>query len=292
MTESQILIDRLKELKNDNSCESYTHIKNILANQIFLVPFVIYKPFKLIRTRSHRKNEILFEKIDDLTFRKDILNINYFGRANEPGQGFFYCNDNLNEGTGFSESMNVFRNNPNSQNETITIGAWDVTRELKLAVVLPSEYKEIGSSLFNTAKKSYNLLDDGSSNFKQLKAMLEFIANEFTLDKEKDNSNYKITCAFVNYIKDKFPDVDGVVYASVKSALKGENIVLWEEVAEENLILVEARKRTFKLNGYKDFLETEYCDTEHIDYNLGIVKWKKPVANNGYCGYTKRYGAS
>ncbi len=286
MNEIQILIDRLKKLKDENSLESYIHIKNILANQILPVPLVTHKPFRIIRTRSHRKGEILFEKIDDLTFRKDILNINHFGRANEPGQGFFYCNDNLNEGTGFSESMNVFRSNPDSKNEMITIGTWDVMRELNLAVILPSEYKGVDNSLFNSAKKSYNLLDDGSSNFKQLKLMLEFIATEFTLDKEKDNSNYKITCAFVNYIKDKFPNLDGVVYASVKSALKGENIVLWEDVAEDCLKLIGARKRTFKLVENKNFIEAEYCDTDQIDYEKGTIRWKKPVAKMAiiHCG--------
>lgn len=282
MNEVKILIDRLIELKKENSLESYTHIKNILANQFFPVPFVKHKPYRLIRTRSHRKGEILFENIDDLTYRKDILNINHFGRANEPGQGLFYCNDNLNEATGFSESMNIFRSNPNCHNEIITIGAWDIARELTLAVILPSEYKEVENSLLNSAKESYSLLDDGSSNFKQLKLMLEFIATEFTLDKEKDNSNYKITCAFVNYIKNEFPDLDGVIYASVKSALKGENIVLWENVVEDNLKLISARKRTFRLNGHKKLIETEYCDTNHIDYNSGKIQWKSPVTNNIY----------
>mgnify|MGYP006439189585 CR=1 FL=1 len=286
MNEVQILIERLKELKAENSSESYTHIKNILSNQILPIPLVTHKPYRIIRTRSHREGKKLFEKIDDLTFRKDILNINHFGRANEPGQGLFYCNDNLNEETGFSESMNVFRNNPDSKNEMITIGTWDVIRELNLAVILPSDYKKVDNSLLNSAKESYNVLDDGSSNFQQLKVMLEFIANEFTLDKEKDNSNYKISCAFVNYIKDQFPDLDGVVYASVKSALKGENIVLWQDVAENYLKLIGARKRTFKLMSNKNFFETEYCDTEQIDYEKGTIRWKKPVANIGYsnCG--------
>lgn len=282
MNEVQILIDRLKELKAEDSSESYTHIKNILYNQILPIPLVTHKPFRIIRTRSHRKGEKLFEKIDDLTFVKDILNINHFGRANEPGQGLFYCNDNLNEETGFSESMNVFRNNPYSKNEMITIGAWDVMRELNLAVILPSDYIKVDNSLLNSAKKSYNVLDDGCSNYQQLKVMLEFIANEFALDKEKDNSNYKITCAFVNYVKDKFKDLDGIVYASVKSALRGENIVLWQDVAENYLKLIGARKRTFKLMWNKNFVETEYCDTEQIDYEKGTIKWKKPVVNNVY----------
>ena len=282
MKESEALIERLKELKNDDSDRSYTHIKNILFNQIFPIAFITYKPFRLIRTRSHKKDEILFKKIKDLSFNKDILNINYFGRSNEPGQGLFYCNDNLNEGTAFSETMNLFRNNPHSDQEVITIGAWQVDRELKLAVILPSEFKEIASSLINSASKSYNYLDDGTDNYRDLKATIEFIANEFTLDLITDKSNYKVTCAFTNYIKSKFPSVDGIVYASVKSELKGENIVLWEHVADKNLMLIGARKRTFKLINKEDFFETEYCDSDKINYNSGQITWKKPVSNTVY----------
>jgi hypothetical protein len=69
-----------------------------------------------------------------------------------------------------------------------------------------------------------------------------------------------------------------VVYASVKSALKGENIVLWQEVAEDFLKLLGARKRTFRLIGDKDFVETEYCDTKEIDYNTGTIEWENPVS--------------
>jgi len=280
MKDVETIINKLKSLKSDNSPGSYTHIKNILANQILPIPFISYKPFKLVRTRSHEKGEVFFKKIDDLTFRKDILNIDFFGRANEPGQGLFYCNDNLNEDTGFSESMNIYRNHPDSTEEIITLGAWDVDRELNLAIILPSEYKTIESSLINSSSKSYKLLDDGSDYYNQLKIMLEYIADEFTLDTIKDNSNYKITCAFVNYIKVKFPDVDGIIYASVKSALKGENIVLWENAAEKNLKLIAARKRTFRLIGKKEFFETEYCDSNNIDYDSGEIEWKTPVAIN------------
>ena len=56
--------------------------------------------------------------------------------------------------------------------------------------------------------------------------------------------------------------------------------MLWQDVAKDYLKLIGARKRTFKLMGNKNFVETEYCDTELIDYEKGTLKWKKPVANN------------
>ena len=63
------------------------------------------------------------------------------------------------------------------------------------------------------------------------------------MDLEKHKSNYKITCAFSNYIKEKFPEIDGIIYASVKSEFKGTNIVLWPEVVDEKLDFVAAKTK-------------------------------------------------
>lgn len=277
MTIDKILINKFKELKKNNKPESYVHIKNILANQILPITFTKYKPKILIRTRPHEENESFYTKIDDLNYNKNILNINYFGRANEPGQGLFYCNDKKNEVTGFAETMNVFRNNPNSFKETITQGAWCVDKELNLCIILPSEYKKVTSSIINSGVNTFNTINDNSDNFKELKNVLEFISEEFTINYKNDIPNYKITCAFVNYIKDNFPFIDGIIYASVKSdnigELNGENIVLWEDVADQNLKLVGARKRTFKLINKDEFIETECFDAKEINHETGNIKW-------------------
>ena len=127
MKVSDQIIAKLKNLKASNSISSYSHIKNILKNQNIIIPFIEIKPFKLIRYRKHNDTNIdeLFKSSEELTFRKDILNINNFGRANEPGQGFFYCNDHKNQETGISEIVSIFRGNENSNEEILTISAWD-----------------------------------------------------------------------------------------------------------------------------------------------------------------------
>jgi hypothetical protein len=117
------IIAKLLKLKADNTISSYPHIKNILKNQRIPVAYTEIKPFKLIRYRSHNETnkDKFFESSEELSFRTDILNINELGRANEPGQGFFYCNDNKNRNTGITEIVSIFRGNVNSEEEVLTI---------------------------------------------------------------------------------------------------------------------------------------------------------------------------
>ncbi|PKQ46871.1 RES domain-containing protein [Confluentibacter flavum] len=273
MTKSEQIINKLNELKEQDTISSYSHIKNILKNQIIPIPFYEYKPYKLIRFRRHNNRENLFEESDQLTYRKDILNITNFGRANEPGQGFFYCNDNKNQITGISEAVSIFRGNENSEEEVLTIGVWDLKESLKLAMILPTDENIGKNSGFDEMKKFYDGFEK-SKEFEELKKFNEFIAKEFTLDLQKHKSNYKITCAFSNYIKEKFPEVDGILYASVKSEFEGTNIVLWPEVADEKLEFIAARKSTFKKVANKTYTEVQSIDSKSYDKQTDKINWK------------------
>lgn len=272
MRTSEQIIARLKELKEDNSVSSYTHIKNILKNQLIPIIYTEFKPFRLIRYRKHNEDEDFFESSEELTYRKDILNINKFGRLNEPGQGYFYCNDNKNQNTGIAEIVSVFRGNEDSNEEILTIGTWNVNQNLKLAVILPNN-ENIGiNSEFDKLKEDYNKFDD-SEHFEDVKILNEFIANEFTLDLEKHKSNYKITCAYSNYIKEQFPEIDGIIYASVKSEFSGTNIVLWPEVVEDKLEFFAARKSIFKRFSDKNFVEVKTFDNKSYDNKNDKIIW-------------------
>ncbi len=87
MTFAEILIAKLKELKKSKSESSYSHIKNILINQRLPVAYTEINPFKIIRYRRHNEKDRdkFFQSSEDLSYRLDILNIDKFGRANEPG---------------------------------------------------------------------------------------------------------------------------------------------------------------------------------------------------------------
>jgi len=273
MKASEELIKKLSGLKEQNTISSYSHIKNILKNQIIPIPFYDYKPFKLIRHRRHNNGEAFFQQSGQLSYRKDILNIRDFGRMNEPGQGLFYCNDNKNQNTGISEAVSIFRGNEDSNEEIFTIGAWNLKDSLKLAMILPTIENSGKNSEFDEMKKFYNGFEQ-SEEFDDLKNFNEFLAKEFTLDLQKHKSNYKITCAFSNYIKEKFPEVDGIIYASVKSEFEGTNIVLWPEVVDQKLEFVAARKSIFKRVKYKTFVEVATIDSKGYNKEMEEIIWK------------------
>jgi hypothetical protein len=106
-----------------------------------------------------------------------------------------------------------------------------------------------------------------------MKNLSEFLAKEYTLDLEKHKSNYKITCAFSNYIKEQFPEVDGIIYASIKSEYNGTNIVLWPEVVDEKTEFFAARKSIFKRFPNKTFAEVQAFDSKSYDSVLDKISW-------------------
>lgn len=277
MTVSKQLIIKLTELKKSNSEASYIHISNILKNQIIPVPITIVKPYKLIRYRRHNASNkhTPFLNSEELTYRKDILEIKDFGRANEPGQGFFYCNDNNNQNTGIAEIFSVFRNNKNCIEETLTISAWNLKDNLNLAVILPvkgNKGKNVELDKMVEEVKEFYKQFENSPDFEDLKCLNEFLAEQFALDIELHNSNYKITSAFSNYIKDKFP-VDGIIYSSIKSEHRGINIVLWPEVVDQKLEFAAARKSTFQLMKEKTFIEKDIVESKSYDKTNDLINW-------------------
>lgn len=274
MTVSELLINKLSELKGDNSISSYSHIKNILYNQLIPIPYSEDKPFKLIRYRRHNdcNRNKLFDSSEDLTYRKDILDIRNFGRANEPGQGFFYCNDNFNQNTGIAEIVSMFRGNENSEEEVLTIGAWNVKESLKLAIIVPQSNTENQKEL-EKIESFYNQLVQGEE-LEDLKNFINFIAKEYSLDIEKDKSNYKITSAFSNYIRDNFPEIDGIIYSSMKSEHTGTNIVLWPETADKKLEFVAARKSVFKRKKDKTYIEEQIVESKDYDIENDKINWE------------------
>ena len=169
--------------------------------------------------------------------------------------------------------MSIFRGNEDSNEEILTIGAWDLNASLNLAMILPTAVNSGKNSEFDEMKKFYDGFEQ-SDEFADLKNFNEFLANEFTLDIQKHKSNYKITCAFSNYIKEKIPEVDGIIYASVKSEFEGTNIVLWPKAVDRKLEFVAARKSVFKRVVDKTFVEVKVHDSKGYDKETDQIIWR------------------
>ena len=271
LIEKLLSAGQLLELKETNSIESYSHIKNILRNQRIPIEYIKYKPFRLARYRRHKPNEIFFDSSEQLSYRKDILNIKNFGRANEPGQGFFYCNDNENADVGVAEIVSVFRGYPNSCEEILTTSAWYLSDSLILAQILPIEEHKGFNKELDSTKEKINVFEE-TKEFEGLKKFKEFIAKEFTIDLNLQSSNYKITSAFSNYIKESF-NVDGIMYASVKAEFKGTNIVLWPETIEKKVKFHSARKSIYKRIYDKTFVEVQFFDCKNYNEKDDKIEW-------------------
>ena len=140
-------------------------------------------------------------------------------------------------------------------------------------MILPTEDNIGKNEEFDQMKEFYDKYED-SPEFEDLKNLNEFLAKEYTLDLEKHKSNYKITCAFSNYIKDKFPDVDGIIYSSVKCEYEGTNIVLWPEVVNKKVEFVAARKSVFRKIKDKTMLEGQIIESKSYDCEKDKIYWK------------------
>lgn len=121
-------------------------------------------------------------------------------------------------------------------------------------------------------KQFYENYED-NPQFDDLKNLIEFLAKEFTLDIEKDKSNYKITCAFSNYLKENFPELDGIVYSSIKSEFEGVNIALWPEAVDKKISFVAAKKSVFKRIENKTYIECDINESKGYDKYNDIIKW-------------------
>jgi hypothetical protein len=75
------------------------------------------------------------------------------------------------------------------------------------------------------------------------------------------------------YIKGCFKEIDGIMYASVKSEHQGINIVLWPEVVEKKLKFFGARKSVFKKVNHKEFFEAEINESLGYNEKTDEINW-------------------
>lgn len=281
MEAAQILIKRIQELSKSRSFSDYIHIKNILGNQKIPIAFFTHDTSIILRCRPHNKNSTQFKHKDELSYRKDILNINSFGRCNEPGQPIFYCSDQDNENTGIVESLSLFRGKKRSKSETITIGAWKVKEPLKLALILPPKTNLGKNQFFDEMMKFYRTYSN-SDYYNELLTFNDYLCEEFSKDIIKEKTNYFISCAYSNYIREHFSDqIDGIAYGSVKSQHEGVNIALWPESVDKKLDLIAAIKRTSKRFPGKIFGEIKVQESISVDKITGNIIWG-PEKNTGF----------
>lgn len=265
----------LKNAKNETSIESYIYIKNILNTIEFAIPCIIYpKGSKFVRCRVN-ENDVFFNQISDLSYRTDLQNIKSFGRANEPGQSIFYCADD--DSLSLFETSRIPRAQDDRPLEYITTGLWISTEEILVASVLTNDnirgkHKEID----NISMDFENIVEtQGDESAKAVSSLIQFLSKEFSQVAEGNSNHYKITSAFSNYIFDSVKNADGVIYPSTLVTHKGFNLALSPEVVDKKLKFYVANRRKMEYMGNKQYVETEFIESEICQENDTIIHWPK-----------------
>ena len=285
IAEVEKLIETIKSIDRLDSYNSYTYILNLLNRFIIpCPPVLIPKGKKFIRGRVHKNNEKYFNKITDVSYRRDEINILNFGRANEPHQSVFYCSDD--ERTAINETFTVAREQRDIEFEEITWSVWELTRDIELVYVIGNPDKRTPNSTVNDATDVF-LEKIKQSEFGDIKNQVllfhKFISDSFVLRAKGHNTLYKISCAFANYIynhsfKDSYTGKDlmssGIMYASSICPEFGMNIALKPEIVDGCLKIVGAQKaRMVRKNHSGFYIEKETSIAKGIDIEHNNIYW-------------------
>src|SRR5690606_15435415 len=111
---------------------------------------------------------------------------------------------------------------------------------------------------------------------------LDFISKQYIRNSNGNSSNYKLSCAFSNYIFSKswidptdgrLKNVDAIVYASSLD-LTGINIAVHPRVIDQRkLVLVSARKSIMRKIEGLSYSQDDIVDSKTIDYGNGNIFW-------------------
>jgi hypothetical protein len=269
-------LNLLQRAKDKETIESYIYIKNILNSIEFTIPLTIYrKGTKFIRNRVHRENEIIFENVDQLSYRKDIENIDKFGRANEPGQSVFYCSNN--EILSFVETSYIAREQKDKDYEYNTTSIWVSTEDiLAVSLLTNDDIKGQHTEIDESSRSFENLIsgqNDESAN--AVKSLLQFLSKEFSRASKGNSNHYKITAAFANYIFDSVNNADGILYPSTLYRTEGFNFAFKPDVVENKLQFYAAQRIKMQNMGNKRYQETEKIESEINQPNDNVIHWIK-----------------
>lgn len=277
-------LEFLLEQKSRKQLNSYISIKNAISQYSIPFPSInIPKGKILYRARRHNENCNFFEDIDNISYRKDIYNINEFGRSNEPCQSIFYSCDN--EHVSFFETTHFHKKNENIESEIMTVGIWEVQEEIRVAHIPSNDsIKGLNKTVDGLQETLENLINKFLyKNSDLYKKVINLFSTEYTREADDDDTNYLISCAFSNYIYDHYGydtylkkpvQVEGILYPSVTLRTEGMNIAIKPDVINNGkLKLVNAVRR--KLEKVENFTikDKEILIAKKINYKTGKIEW-------------------
>lgn len=282
---SEEFIRFILDRKANNNVESYIAIKN--AINFFSIPLarVICKKGQLVfRGRINENRNHFFTKDIEIGSRTEVNKILTFGRCNEPFQSLFYCSDNYY--TACMETSKYSREaiEMHEDEETITIGLWEVQEDLILGVV-PTHTSIRGKNKLMDRFHNYyvSVVAECGHVTPELLQVWDVLSKEFIMDVKGYSRDYLISCAFANYYFEnnvfdnqlqKETQIDGILYPSVMYINEGVNFALRNNVyVEGNLVLKKAIKKTMVKTNANTCMDILVQKSKHIDQITGGIFW-------------------
>jgi hypothetical protein len=261
----RFLEETFKKLDNsDLQGISLTRLEHIFRNEVCFISYTLAHMKKghfIYRARLNKKCEdgspILFNSENEISYRTDLQNIKECGRANIPGQSMFYGSYDsesieTTRITNFFEIDELRNINNTSEELYLTIGKWEIKEDF---VVLEIVFNNESIANNPDVKRSYeNQLSNFSksypNNIEEIQLILEFYSNQFAKKVERKRSDdYKISALYtfvaLTTKQSQLKKIDGsssepiwgVVYPSVQTEFKGNNIALIPDAVENYLEL-------------------------------------------------------
>lgn len=274
--------DRLTEI-------SYDKIVDLLSNGIKQIPFPMAKLHKghfIDRARKNENNK-LYKHINELSYIKDnyiIQNkLTKYGRVNLPHQVMFYGAlktpyIDKTRLTAIAETSDLFRNIQQNQfgEEYYTVSRWRIKEELEgVEIVFSDDALKNSEYIRKSYEKQKQFLEELKLTKQEKDFYLEFlrfISNQFS-KRVNNYEEYKISVAYANIVL-SHTNINFIVYPSVQTEYRGENIVLKPEIVDKYLEPVICSTHILYKDTNGALIDNDIYRAKNIDFSKDL-EWEK-----------------
>ncbi len=223
---------------------------------------ILKKGHYIDRVRINRKDEIFIceDEISYIKDQKKLLGRTEYGRANLPEQAMFYgavesTLINMPRAVAYFETSDLFwgdkLNSLKEVSEVFTHSRWRVQEDIELLEIIYSdEALKVNPDVQAALKYHTEFIKDHEKK-DHFEEQMKFFSNQFARIKRYSNNEYKISCAYSNYIL-ATTHLGGVAYPSVASEYKGQNIVLKPTIVDQFLKLESLSMSLFERKNYEN----------------------------------------
>ncbi len=262
------------DLKSD---EALSQIENIISNKLKKLPSfrvdLALNTF-VIRARYLNDNTENFYCINDLSFNPNKSNIQ-IGRANYQNQQIFYAA--TNRITALTEIR--FVNNLIGKNiAKYVFSKWEIIKPLQLVVIVDHETVQKHNALGLLGISDFII--QNAKDFKDNSEIADFLELYKYISKKfvehvpaGQEFKYKITAAFSNFVYNRIPQCDGIVYQSVQYPEEFNVALKSNAIIDEKVKLHSAYRQKIRKISETDFQECESLISKSIDYNTFKIEW-------------------